>query len=329
MERQGTTLRDADGSAGQSAAAREGKAVGRSAFADPVNFILALRPRQWVKNGLIFLALVFSIERAWHPLEVDEWWPLLWRAGLAFVVFCAISGAGYLINDMRDVEADRLHPRKRLRPLAAGKLSPDVAVAGAALLSIGGLSAAYLINLNFAAIAMCYFVITLTYSYYLKHVVLIDMMTIAAGFVLRALAGAVAIEVPISPWLYLCTMLGALFLVINKRRAELSSVDDPASHRPTLGEYTLGLLDQMSAVVTSATILAYALYTFSSDNLPDNDAMAFTIPFVIYGLFRYLYLVHKHELGGSPEEVLLRDRPMAVNITAWLLVSAALLIMYR
>lgn len=300
---------------------------GRSAL---VNLILAMRPRQWPKNGLIFVALIFSIERSWSPLEPDEWWPLVWRALAAFAVFCAISAAGYLINDIKDLEADRHHPVKSQRPLAAGALNLNLAAAAAAVLSLTALAGGYLINIEFGTIAMGYFALTLAYSYYLKHLVLIDLMAVAAGFVLRTLAGALAIDVPISPWLYLCTLLGALFLVINKRRTELTVLDDAAeAHRPILGDYSLPLIDQMSAVVTAATILAYSLYTFSSDTLPDNDAMAFTIPFVLYGLFRYLYLVHKHELGGSPEEVLYRDRPMLLNIVAWLAVSAAILAIYR
>lgn len=288
-----------------------------------------MRPRQWLKNGLVFLALIFSVDRSYDPLDAGEWWPFVWRALAAFAIFCVISAAGYLINDIRDLEADRLHPRKRRRPLAAGTLDLNLAVGAAALLSLTGLSAGFLVNLEFGTIAMTYFALTLAYSYFLKQIVLIDLMAVASGFVLRALAGALAIDVPISPWLYLCTMLGALFLVINKRRSELAALEGASAHRSTLGDYTLPLLDQMSAVVTAATILAYSLYTFSAASLPDNDAMAFTIPFVIYGLFRYLYLVHKHELGGSPEEVLYRDRPMALNIVAWLAVSALILIAYR
>jgi 4-hydroxybenzoate polyprenyltransferase len=293
------------------------------------NLVWAMRPRQWLKNGLVFMALIFSVERAWSPLEPDEWLPLLWRACAAFAIFCAISAAGYLINDIRDLEADRLHPRKSRRPLAAGTLDLNVAAAAATILSVVALSAAFLVDLTFAAIAMGYFALTLAYSYYLKHMVLLDMGAVAIGFVLRAMAGAAAIDVPISPWLYLCTLLGALFLIINKRRSELSGLNDAAAHRATLDDYSVSLLDQMSAVTTAATILAYGLYTFSADTLPDNDAMAFTLPFVIYGLFRYLYLVHRHELGGSPEEVLYRDRPMLLNLVAWLLCSAAILAIYR
>lgn len=290
----------------------------------------AARPGQFIKNGLVFLALIFSIERSWSPLEPSEWWPLLWRASAAFAIFCAISAAGYLINDIRDIEADRLHPQKSQRPLAAGALNLNVAASAAAVLSLVGLAAGFLVRLEFGAIAMGYFALTLGYSYYLKHIVIVDMMTVALGFVLRALAGALAIDVPISPWLYLCTLLGALFLVINKRRSEITLLDAKAEeHRQTLGDYTLPLLDQMSAVVTAATILAYSLYTFSADTLPDNDAMAFTVPFVIYGLFRYLYLVHRHELGGSPEEVIYRDRPMALNVSLWLAASAVILVIYR
>jgi 4-hydroxybenzoate polyprenyltransferase len=295
-----------------------------------VNLVRAMRPRQWLKNGLVFLALIFSVGRSYDLFEPSEWAPLFWRAFAAFLIFCAISAAGYLINDIKDLEADRMHPRKSARPLASGALDLNVAAGAAAVLSLTALSTSFLINLDFGAIAMCYFTLTLAYSYYLKHIVLIDLMAVAAGFVLRALAGAVAIDVPISPWLYLCTLLGALFLVTNKRRSELTLLEGEAgAHRPILDDYTVAFIDQMSAVITAATILAYSLYTFSAEALPDNDAMAFTIPFVIYGLFRYLFLVHRHELGGSPEEVLYRDKPMLANIALWLLASAFILTLYR
>ncbi|MEX2237404.1 MAG: decaprenyl-phosphate phosphoribosyltransferase [Dehalococcoidia bacterium] len=327
MTREQTALGEPRLVAATEAAAAPAQRQGVAATARAL--FLAMRPRQWLKNGLVFLALIFSVDRSYDPLDAGEWWPFVWRALAAFAIFCVISAAGYLINDIRDLEADRLHPRKRRRPLAAGTLDLNLAVGAAALLSLTGLSAGFLVNLEFGTIAMTYFALTLAYSYFLKQIVLIDLMAVASGFVLRALAGALAIDVPISPWLYLCTMLGALFLVINKRRSELAALEGASAHRSTLGDYTLPLLDQMSAVVTAATILAYSLYTFSAASLPDNDAMAFTIPFVIYGLFRYLYLVHKHELGGSPEEVLYRDRPMALNIVAWLAVSALILIAYR
>ncbi|HET9199720.1 MAG TPA: decaprenyl-phosphate phosphoribosyltransferase [Dehalococcoidia bacterium] len=329
MSRQETVFQEVPETAAgeRSVALGELRAAGRNQL---ISLVLAMRPRQWLKNGLVFVALIFSIERSWSLSEPDEWWPLVWRACAAFAIFCAISAAGYLINDIKDLEADRVHPTKSQRPLASGTLNLNLAAAAAAVLSLTALAGGYLINIEFGTIAMGYFALTLAYSYYLKHIVLLDLMAVAAGFVLRTLAGALAIDVPISPWLYLCTLLGALFLVINKRRTELVMLDDTAvRHRPILGDYSVALIDQMSAVVTAATILAYSLYTFSADTLPDNDAMAFTIPFVIYGLFRYLYLVHRHELGGSPEEVLYRDRPMALNIAAWLLVSAAILAIYR
>lgn len=292
--------------------------------------LLALRPRQWVKNGLLLMGFLFSIGQAWRPSEPDSWLPLVAKAGIGFVAFCAVASATYLVNDLRDIERDRLHPRKRRRPLAAGTLRPATAMgATVMLLAVGGLLAAPL-DWQFALALTGYAALTLAYSFALKHMVILDILALAVGFVMRAVAGALAIAVPVSPWLYLCTLLGALFIAINKRRNEITLLDQGASdHRPILAEYTTGLLDQMAAVVTSSTVVAYALYTVTAENLPKNHAMLGTVPFVLYGIFRYMYLVHRHDAGGSPEDLLLKDRPMQVTIVLWVATAMAILALSR
>ncbi len=292
--------------------------------------VVSMRPRQWTKNLIVYLAFVFSMNQDWEPHDASSWAPLLGKATLATLLFCLVSGADYLFNDVRDRDSDRLHPIKRRRPVAAGLLSPGAATGWAAALSLVGLGGSYALDLRAGGVVTGYVVLMLAYSYHLKHMVLLDIGTIAAGFVLRAMAGALVIEVPISPWLYVVTALGALFLVINKRRAELLLLQQDANqHRPTLEEYTPALLDQMAAVVTASTLVAYGLYTFTADNLPDNHAMMLTLPFVLYGIFRYLYLVHSRNEGGQPEEILLRDWPLIVDIALWLTTAIVVLLVFR
>lgn len=292
--------------------------------------LLSMRPRQWTKNGIVFVALIFSLGQSWHLDDPDTWLPLLRDSALAFVFFCLVSSADYLLNDVRDREGDRLHPKKRLRPIAAGNLSPVAATAWAGALVVLGVGGGFALEWKVGAILAGYLALMLGYSYYLKHVVLLDLAAIAAGFVLRAMAGAVAIDVPISPWLYVVTALGALFLIINKRRAEILLLDaDAGNHRPVLEEYSADLLDQMASTVTASTLIAYGLYTFTAEGLPRNHSMMLTIPFVLYGIFRYLYLVHKKDQGGSPEEVLLRDTPLIVCILLWMATAAIVLMVNR
>jgi len=292
--------------------------------------LVSMRPRQWTKNLIVYMALLFSINQEWRPGEPSTWGPLLGEATLAFLFFCLISSADYLVNDVRDRESDRLHPRKRFRPIAAGQLSTRAALGWAGLLSAAALAGSFALDWRTGAVVVGYIALMLGYSFHLKHVVLLDMMAIAAGFVLRAMAGALAIDVPISPWLYVVTALGALFLTINKRRAELVLLQEDANrHRPILEEYSHDLLDQMASMVTASTVIAYGLYTFTADNLPENNAMMLTIPFVVYGIFRYLYLVHTRSEGGSPEEVLLKDWPLIVDILLWLAVSGTILVVFE
>jgi 4-hydroxybenzoate polyprenyltransferase len=280
--------------------------------------VAALRPSQWTKNLLLFAALLFSIRFT----QLGTWY----AAAMAFGVFCAFSSAGYIVNDLLDIEADRQHPTKKTRPIASGEISRPTAVATVIALIIGGLALATQLGTTFVIVAAGYLVLSVAYSVVLKHYVLIDLFGIAAGFVLRAAAGAVAINVPISPWLYVCTGLAALFLALGKRRHELVLLESTAGkHRRNLDDYTVGLVDQLTLVVTSAAVIAYSLYTISGDLKTSNPAMMLTIPFVLYGLFRYLYLVHIRKLGGSPEELLLRDRPLTITVAAWILACAVIL----
>jgi 4-hydroxybenzoate polyprenyltransferase len=292
--------------------------------------VVSMRPKQWTKNVLVFMAFIFSLGETWHLNDPDGWLPLLGKTTATFVLFCMVCGADYLINDVRDRESDQLHPKKRTRPIASGRLSPRTAVVAAVVLMAAGLAGGFALEWRVGALIAGYIVLMLAYSYYLKHVVLLDLMIIASGFVLRAMAGAFVIDVPISPWLYAVTALGALFLAINKRRAEIVLLKEDANqHRPALEEYTPALLDQMASIVTASTLVAYGLYTFTATALPANHSMMLTIPFVMYGIFRYLYLVHVRGEGGSPEEVLLKDAPLMVDILLWVAVSGLLLAVAR
>jgi 4-hydroxybenzoate polyprenyltransferase len=281
----------------------------------------SLRPHQWTKNLVVLAALVFSK----HLFEPE---PLL-RSLLAFALFCGLSGTAYLINDVADVEHDRLHPRKRLRPVASGELSTRAALALATALGVLCLSLSLLLGTAFAACALLYLALNLAYSFRLKDLVILDVLAVSLGFVLRAVAGAVAIPVQISEWLLICTILLALFLTLCKRRHELTSLEAGASeHRRSLSEYSPYLLDQMISVVTASCLTAYAVYTTAPETREkfQTDRLAWTIPFVLYGIFRYLYLVHRREQGGSPTEILVTDRPLLMDVALWAL--AVVLVVY-
>jgi 4-hydroxybenzoate polyprenyltransferase len=280
----------------------------------------SLRPHQWVKNLVVLAALAFSK----HLFDRDA----ALRAGAAFLVFCALAGAVYLVNDLVDLERDRLHPVKRARPLASGALPVGLARAAAVLLFAAALAASRALGPRFLLCAGSYAVLGLGYSLLLKHVVILDVLTVALGFVLRAVAGALAIGVHFSPWLLVCTILLALFLALAKRRHELVSLEDAPAHRSSLAEYSPYLLDQMIAVVTASCLTAYAFYTLAPETLEKyrTERLALTIPFVIYGIFRYLYLVHRRELGGNPGDVLLTDRPLLLTVALWAV--AMVLIVY-
>jgi len=284
--------------------------------------IVSLRPEQWTKNLIVFAALIFG-HRLTDPAAMGF-------SVAAFLIFCALSSTTYLINDVIDREADRLHPLKRQRPIAAGDLSPGVALTTAFVLGALALVGATSIQLMFGLIAAVYLSMFAAYSRVLKHVVILDVLTIAIGFVLRAAAGAVAISVPMSQWLLVCTILLALFLGLSKRRQELTLLADGASgHRRILEEYNPYLLDQMIGVVTASTLMAYIIYVASPDTVErfGTHLLVLTVPFPIYGILRYLYLVHRKDGGGNPSELLIADRPLLICVALWGLVTA--LVIYR
>src|SRR5262249_500559 len=281
----------------------QGAAVRRRSV--PVSLLLSLRPGQWTKNLIVFAGLIFA-EKLQDPEAVA-------RATAAFAVFCVLSGVVYLYNDIRDRDADRLHPEKSQRPIASGDLPVSVAAVAAIVLGVAGLAAGFRIEPKFGVVGLIYVLLFALYSSYLKHLVILDVLTIATGFVLRALGGAIAIDVAFSHWLLLLTLLGMMFLALAKRRAEIVTLADRASsHRKILTEYSPYLLDQMIGVVTASTLLAYAFYTISPDTVQKfgTEQLLFTVPFPLYGIFRYLYLIHQRGGGGNPSELLLTDRPL-------------------
>ena len=276
---------------------------------------MALRPRQWLKNLLVFAGLVFAAKLG----DAGRWL----EAVAAFGAYCAVSSAAYLVNDLRDREDDRMHPVKRARPIARGELSPRRAVVLAAGLAAAALALAGVLGLVSVAFLLAFAGLQAAYSFSLKHVVLLDVLVIGSLFVIRAAAGAAAVDVRISPWLLLCTALLALFLALAKRRGELVLVG--AQHtpgRPVLEGYSLELVDQLVAIVAASTVIAYSLYTLTAR---DSKALLATVPFVIFGLFRYLLLVHRDDLGEEPEHVLLTDLPIIVAVAGWVATAAVIL----
>ena len=286
----------------------------------PLSLFLSLRPSQWTKNLIVFAGLIFG-QRLLEPRAVAQ-------SCAAFAIFCALSGVVYLVNDVADREADRRHPTKRNRPIASGAVSSQAAMALAVVLTGLALAAAWWLRPAFAVVAMAYVGLLALYSGPLKHVVIIDVLTIAIGFVLRAVGGAVAIDVPISHWLLILTILLALFLALAKRRHELVLLADSATHhRRILEEYSPYLLDQMIAVVTASTVITYVIYTVSAETVQKfhTDYLGLTLPFPLYGIFRYLYLVHQKEGGGSPSDMLLNDRPLLICVALWAVTVAAII----
>jgi 4-hydroxybenzoate polyprenyltransferase len=277
----------------------------------PLALLRAMRPRQWIKNLVVFAALVFALRlRDTAALE---------RATLAFVLFCATSGAVYVMNDLFDVERDRRHPRKSHRPIASGDLGMVPAGVAVAVLLTVSLLVGFTMSPPFGAVLLVYTALNVAYSMWLKEVVILDVMVIAAGFVLRAVGGALVIDVAISTWLVMCTILLSLFLAFCKRRQELETLDDPHEHRVILREYSVAFLDQMINVVTASTLVAYMFYTMSPEveQKLGTDKLYLTVPFVLYGIFRYLYLVHRRAKGASPTQALLTDGPLLACVGLW------------
>jgi 4-hydroxybenzoate polyprenyltransferase len=280
-------------------------------FKTVYGLVKTMRPHQWIKNILVYVPLVF--DRKLTDI------PSLIQTTVGFVLFCLIASVVYIVNDITDLEADRNHPKKRNRPMASGDLSVSVAVITAIILLLLIFPLAYWLAPSFALVLASYFILNLLYSKWLKHIPIIDVFVLASFYVLRVVAGLTLIEVErFSPWLYMVTSLLALYIGLGKRRAELVLLEGNANqHRRVLEGYTIPILDQFITIVSAMTIIAYSLYTFSAPNLPENHAMMLTIPFAIYGVFRYLYLIQIKKVGGAPEEILLSDRPLQITVFLW------------
>lgn len=275
------------------------------------HLLRAMRPRQWIKNLLVFAALLFD-QQLFSPI------PFI-KTAVGFVILCLAASSVYLINDLADAEQDRQHPKKKDRPIASGALPLPAAQASIIVLLIASIAGSFLLQISFGLLILGYILLNLLYSIYLKHVPIIDVMVLASNFLLRVSAGVFLITVQrFSPWMYVCVTLLALFVGLGKRRAEMILLADNAnSHRKVLDGYTIPYVDHLLTIVSSTTIVAYSLYTFSAENLPDNHLMMLTIPYVIYGVFRYLYLVHVEGAGGAPEDLLLSDRALLATVLLW------------
>lgn len=276
---------------------------------------ISLRPTQWVKNGFLFAALIFS-RSVFNPKM------LVVSIG-AFGIFCLLSGGVYLLNDLLDIEKDKKHPKKCRRPLASGRLSPTIAKITLIIIVALSITGSFLIiNIPFGAIASGYLAVQIAYSVLLKNVVIMDIFSIAAGFFLRVVAGAMAIDVPLSSWLLICTIFISLFLGLGKRRHEFLLLgEDARNHREVLNEYNISVLDQMVSVVTAGTVISYSLYTLSYETITKfgTERLCYTIPIVLYGIFRYLYLIYRREEGGNPELILFEDKPLLVSIALYVI----------
>jgi len=282
--------------------------------------IKTMRPKQWTKNVVVYAALIFD-GKFLNPT-------LFFKTTALVILFCLVSSAVYLLNDLADIEKDRAHPKKRHRPLASGALKPKSAMIALVVLLAVSLPVAFLLDINAALILSGYFLLNVAYSFWLKNMVILDALTIAAGFVLRVAGGAVVVHVErFSPWLYVCITLLALIIALGKRRAELVALEKGAGeHRAILEEYNVNFLDHLISLTTGATVVTYSLYTFSAQNLPENHLMMLTIPIVIYFLFRYLYLMHVQHLGGAPDELIFKDKPLFGSALLW--AAAVVVILY-
>ena len=272
--------------------------------------LAALRPKQWVKNVLVAAAALFTADKA---RTLADYLPLC----VGILVFCLVSGCTYIINDIRDVESDRQHPKKKLRPIASGALKIPTALAFSVIGILTGLVAAFWVGPKFFGATVAYLAITLAYSMWLKHIVILDVLTLAGLFVIRAAAGAFAIHVGMSEWLLLCTLLLALFLGLAKRRGEVSAHGTSGSTRAILQEYSIPMLDQLLTIAASSSIMAYTLYSFFSDTGKSHPYLMATIPFVLHGIMRYLYLIHKHGVGETPEATLIEDKPLVATVVLY------------
>ncbi|MBI2766406.1 MAG: UbiA prenyltransferase family protein [Chloroflexi bacterium] len=283
-----------------------------------VALLVAMRPYQWPKNALVFAAFAFSAGQAWTPREPDTWWPLLWRNAALFACWCLLASATYLVNDARDRDADRFHPRKQLRPIASGQVSPTTAWAAAVLLSGIALPVALILSITAGSILAGYLVVMTAYSFGLKRVAILDVLILTGGVAARAVSGAAAIDVAISPWLYVCAGFAAFFFASSKRWAEFRQLGaDAAIHRPALAHYTGEILSQLLVISAATALLSYALYTIESRNVPTNGAMAWTIPFVAFGLFRYLLLLNGARSTDAPDQIVFTDPQILIAVAGF------------
>lgn len=288
--------------------------------------IRALRADQWPKNVIVFAAFVFSAGSAWQPDDPGTWWPLLWQTSALFAAWCAVASAGYLLNDVHDREADRLHPRKRSRPIAAGELGPGLALWAAAVLAVTGIAAASALDPMAGVGVGLYAAMMVGYSLGLKRIAVLDMLILAGGVVARAASGAAALDIQVSPWLYVCTSVAAFFFAASKRWAEYRQLGpEAARHRPSLAGYPGELLNQTLMVSAAAALVSYAVYTVESANVPSNGAMAFTLPFVAFGMFRYLLLLDGPRRGDAPDRIIFTDPGILAAIAGF--VATALVVL--
>ena len=294
----------------------------------PTALLKALRPKQWIRNGLVFFPLVFSVQVAWSLDNLEPVPGLIVRLLVLLAAFCALSSAVYLFNDLADREADRQHPVKRFRPIASGKVGVPLALAALVTLAAAGLAAMFLVEWVLGVIGLIYLAINMAYSVGVKQVVLLDVLAVASGYVIRVVAGAVAIGVTPSPWLYVTTAAGALFIVLGRRYAEVRLAGDSAARqRPVLSKYAGAFIGQCIAISATAAWLSYALYTVEAENLPENNTMLLTLPLVTFGLFRYLYLLNTSREAETPEQLIVKDIPLVLSILCWMGVSALVLLL--
>jgi 4-hydroxybenzoate polyprenyltransferase len=289
--------------------------------------IASMRPYQWPKSLIVFAALAFSAGQAWELDEPSTWWPLLWRLGLLFGAWCLVSSATYIVNDLRDRDADQLHPRKRNRPIASGAAPLPAVVAVAAAGAAIGIAGAFAIDMQAGVVVAGYAVVMVAYSFGLKRVAVLDVLLLSAGIVARAVSGALAIDVDVSAWLYVCTSFGAFFVAISKRWAESRQLGaDAALHRPALAMYTREMLGQLLVVALAGALLSYSIYTIESDNVPSNGLMAVTIPFVAFAMFRYLLLLDGPRRGDAPDRILFTDPQIIVAVVGFAAAAVTVLV---
>ena len=289
--------------------------------------LVAMRPYQWPKNVIVFAALIFSAGDAWRPGDLDTLWPLLWRSAALFGLWGLVASATYLVNDVRDREADRLHPRKARRPIASGELGVPLAISTAVVMTAVALPLTFLVDTTAAGVLAGYALVMTAYSFGLKRVAILDVIVLTGGVVARAVAGATAIDVEISPWLYVCSSFAALFFATSKRWAEYRQLGaDAARHRPALAGYSGDILAQMLTITAGGALLSYALYTIESDRVPTDGSMALTLPFVAFGLFRYLLLLNGDRRTDAPDRILFTDPPIVIAVVGFVATALTVLI---